>query len=89
MIPEETQALIAQAAKGNEEAIRIIAEALRFQIAMRTLFDLCHARAALILVGRFYGGMTIRKLGWIFRMSHQHINNIERKSLYLLSKDRR
>ena len=88
MLISDALQLINEAAQGEPEAVRRIFTALKVQFALNALFENHSAKGAFIVIGRHYAGLTIRELGRIFRMSHQHISNIEKEVLNKIEQGR-
>jgi DNA-directed RNA polymerase specialized sigma subunit len=81
--------LIDEAAQGDRDAVERVFKSLKVQLALRMLFDSCSPQGALVAIGRFYGGLTVRELGRIFKISHQHISNIEKEVSNKIEQQRR
>ena len=71
--------LIQAASNGDQDAINEIHEcrkAKMFVAAMRKLVETEKPRDALMMVGRHYIGISVRKLGEIFNLHHTRVIQI-------------
>jgi|GEM_PF-4449129 len=80
MTKPEARMLMERASEGDPEAFRELFMAVQFREAMEQIFNTHELRAALIIIGRHYGGAKCTELSETFKTNRMDIWRILRNA---------
>ena len=73
MTPREARMMMERACEGDPEAFRELFLAVQFRQAMEQIFNTQELRAALVIIGKHYGGAKTTELSETFKTNRMDI----------------